>query len=38
MKPFSEARERNREPILKILKRIFAEQRFVLEIGSGKKR
>lgn len=35
MKPFSEACERNREPILKILKRVFADRRSVLEIGSG---
>ena len=35
MKPFSEACERNRGPILEILKRVFAERRRVLEIGSG---
>jgi hypothetical protein len=35
MKPFSEASERNREPILAILKRVFAQRRLVLEIGSG---
>jgi SAM-dependent methyltransferase len=35
MKPFSEASERNREPILAVLKRIFADRRRVLEIGSG---
>jgi len=35
MKPFSEASERNREPILAVLKRIFADRRAVLEIGSG---
>ena len=35
MKPFSEACERNREPILAVLKRIFADRRRVLEIGSG---
>jgi hypothetical protein len=35
MKPFSEASERNREPILAVLKRVFAERRLVLEIGSG---
>ena len=35
MKPFSEASERNRAPILAILKRVFANSRFVLEIGSG---
>jgi uncharacterized protein DUF938 len=35
MKPFSEACERNREPILAILKRAFRETSKVLEIGSG---
>jgi SAM-dependent methyltransferase len=35
MKSFSEACERNREPILAILKRAFADRRKVLEIGSG---
>jgi SAM-dependent methyltransferase len=35
MKPFSEACERNREPILGVLKRVFAERKRVLEIGSG---
>jgi hypothetical protein len=35
MKPFSEASERNREPILAVLKRVFASSRKVLEIGSG---
>jgi SAM-dependent methyltransferase len=35
MKPFSEACERNRAPILAVLKRIFADRRRVLEIGSG---
>jgi hypothetical protein len=35
MKPFSEASERNRAPILTVLKRIFAKTRCVLEIGSG---
>jgi SAM-dependent methyltransferase len=35
MKPFSEASERNREPILAILQRVFKETRRVLEIGSG---
>ncbi len=35
VKPFSEACERNREPILAVLKRIFADRRRVLEIGSG---
>ena len=35
MKPLSEACERNRAPILAILKRVFADRRHVLEIGSG---
>lgn len=35
MKPFSEASERNRGPILTVLKRIFAKTHAVLEIGSG---
>jgi hypothetical protein len=35
LRPFSEASERNRAPILEILKRIFAQSRVVLEIGSG---
>ena len=35
MKPFSEASERNREPILAVLKRVFGGSRKVLEIGSG---
>jgi SAM-dependent methyltransferase len=35
MRSFSEASERNREPILAVLKRIFADRRRVLEIGSG---
>ena len=35
MKPFSEASERNREPILAILKRVFKDRKRVLEIGSG---
>jgi hypothetical protein len=35
MKPFSEASERNRAPILAILKRVFKTSRRVLEIGSG---
>jgi SAM-dependent methyltransferase len=34
-KPFAEACERNRGPILAILKRIFRDRRAVLEIGSG---
>jgi SAM-dependent methyltransferase len=35
MKQFSDACERNRAPILAILKRVFADRRKVLEIGSG---
>lgn len=34
-KPFSESCERNREPILAVLREVFAEARRVLEIGSG---
>jgi SAM-dependent methyltransferase len=35
MKPYAEACERNRAPILAVLKRIFRDRRAVLEIGSG---
>jgi hypothetical protein len=35
VRPFSEASERNREPILAVLKRVLAQRRLVLEIGSG---
>ena len=35
MTPYAEARERNREPILAVLRRIFADRRRGLEIGSG---
>ena len=35
MKQFSEASERNREPILQVLRRMFADRTAVLEIGSG---
>ncbi len=35
MKPFSEACERNREPILAVLQRVLAHRTKVLEIGSG---
>src|SRR5205085_12227819 len=35
MKPYSEASERNRAPILAVLKRIFIDRKIVLEIGSG---
>ncbi len=34
-KPFSPASERNREPILEVLRHTFADVRSVLEIGSG---
>jgi SAM-dependent methyltransferase len=34
-RPYSEACERNRAPILDVLKRIFADRKVVLEIGSG---
>jgi SAM-dependent methyltransferase len=35
LKPFSEPSERNREPILAVLKRVFSRAKKVLEIGSG---
>lgn len=35
MKPFSEASERNRAPILAVLRRVFKDRHRVLEIGSG---
>lgn len=35
MKPFSQACLNNRDPILEILKRVFAHCRRVLEVGSG---
>ena len=35
MKPYSEACERNREPILAVLREAFADRRKVLEVGSG---
>ena len=35
MKKYSEACERNRAPILEVLKRAFANSRHVLEVGSG---
>lgn len=35
MKPFSQACENNKQPILDILRRVFAKTRRVLEIGSG---
>src|SRR5215469_11306378 len=34
-KPYAEACERNRDPILALLRRHFADRRRVLEIGSG---
>ncbi len=34
-KPFSASSERNREPVLAVLRRHFADRRHVLEIGSG---
>jgi SAM-dependent methyltransferase len=34
-KPFSPACERNREPILQVLREVFSDRRRVLEIGSG---
>jgi len=34
-KPYSEACERNRAPILEVLRRVFADRTRVLEIGSG---
>ncbi len=35
MRPYSDACERNREPILEVLRRHFADRGHVLEIGSG---
>jgi hypothetical protein len=35
VKPFSEASERNRAPILAVLKRVLKDRKHVLEIGSG---
>ena len=35
MKPYAESSERNKEPILAVLKEIFAERKHVLEIASG---
>jgi cyclopropane fatty-acyl-phospholipid synthase-like methyltransferase len=34
-KPFAESCEQNREPILAVLREVFADRRHVLEIGSG---
>jgi urease subunit gamma len=35
MKPYSEACARNRDPILAVLREVFADRRKVVEIGSG---
>lgn len=35
VKPYSEACERNRQPILEVLREVFADVHHVLEIGSG---
>ncbi|MGA8147501.1 MAG: DUF938 domain-containing protein [Gallionellaceae bacterium] len=35
MKPYAESSEKNKEPILAVLKEIFAERKRVLEIASG---
>ncbi len=35
MKPYSEACDRNRQPILEVLARVFVDRQQVLEIGSG---
>ena len=35
MKPFAESCEQNREPIIQVLRRLFADSQRVLEIGSG---
>jgi cyclopropane fatty-acyl-phospholipid synthase-like methyltransferase len=35
MKPFSEACERNKDPLLNMLRAVLADRRTVLEIGSG---
>jgi hypothetical protein len=35
MRPYSEASERNREPILAVLRRVLRHRKKVLEIGSG---
>ncbi|MFN3716430.1 MAG: DUF938 domain-containing protein [Thiobacillus sp.] len=34
-KPWSESCEQNRDPILAVLREVFADRRYVLEIGSG---
>lgn len=35
MKPFSQACENNKDPILSVLRRVFADTQTVLEVGSG---
>lgn len=35
MKPYAESCDQNREPILKVLREVFAGRRNILEIGSG---
>ncbi|MCW8195627.1 DUF938 domain-containing protein [Proteobacteria bacterium 005FR1] len=35
MKPFAQSCENNKQPILDILQRVFADRKHVLEIGSG---
>lgn len=35
IKPYSQACENNKEPILAVLRRVFADRKQVLEIGSG---
>jgi tRNA G46 methylase TrmB len=35
MKPYAEACDRNREPILEVLREHFADRHQVLEVGSG---
>jgi SAM-dependent methyltransferase len=35
MKPYSEACERNRAPILQVLLEVFSDRRLVLEVGAG---
>ena len=35
MKPFAESAEQNKEPLLEVLREVFANARQVLEVGSG---
>jgi hypothetical protein len=35
MKPYAESSEKNKEPILAVLKEVFADRKRVLEIASG---